>query len=235
MNAQSNQRDLEREVRDLDRQESKTTSEKARAKIAGKMDDPAVKVLAKQLVQIRQQRLNYKAPHLAYGMHATVTASQMYMQAIDPVTESMQAVNKHMDIKKMTKPWWISNAKTKAAVKEEMMDDMLTDAFDNDDLRKKRIKLRRRSHGTGCGNGRIKWWDWRHRAASVEEIDGRRARSTERCPARFERAIGCLVVFTMLLACSEPIYKQSDTRRSSTTHACLELLVYTCATRIREQ
>ncbi len=45
-----------------------------------------------------------KAQLGAMGMHATVTASQMTAaQAIGSVTESMQAVNKHMDMKKMIK------------------------------------------------------------------------------------------------------------------------------------
>jgi charged multivesicular body protein 2B len=140
MNIQSGQRDMEREVRDLDRQEKQTTAElKQRAKIAGKMDDPAVKALAKQLVQIRQQRSKLqgaKAQLGAMGMHATVTASQMSAaQAIGSVTKSMQAVNKHMDIKKVTKNMAeFQRENERAAVKEEMMDDMLTDAFDNDEI-----------------------------------------------------------------------------------------------------
>jgi charged multivesicular body protein 2B len=140
MNVQSGQRDMEREVRDLDRQEKQTTAElKARAKIAGKMDDPAVKALAKQLVQIRQQRSKLqgaKAQLGAMGMHATVTASQMAAaQAIGSVTTSMQAVNKHMNIQKMTKTMVdFQRENERASVKEEMMDDMLTDAFDNDEI-----------------------------------------------------------------------------------------------------
>lgn len=137
---QSGQRDMEREVRDLDRQEKQTTMElKQRAKIAGNMNDPAVKALAKQLVQIRQQRTKLqtaKAQLGAMGMHATVTASQMAAaQAIGSVTDSMQAVNKHMDIKKMSKTMVdFQRENERAQVKEEMMDDMLTDAFDNDEI-----------------------------------------------------------------------------------------------------
>jgi division protein CdvB (Snf7/Vps24/ESCRT-III family) len=138
--SQSNQRDLEREIRDLDRQEKQTTVElKARAKVAGSMNDPAVKALAKQLVQVRQQRgklQGAKAQLGAMGMHATVTASQMAAaSAIGSVTGSMQAANKHMNIQKMTGIMAdFQRENERAAVKEEMMDDILTDAFDNDEI-----------------------------------------------------------------------------------------------------
>lgn len=135
---QTNQRELEREVRELDRQEKQITMElKQRAKQASNASDSTLKTLAKQLVQVRQQRAKIqttKAQVGAMGMHATVTASQIAaVTAVGAVTDSMKVANKHMDVKKTTKIMAeFQRENERAQVKEEMMDDVLMDAFDSE-------------------------------------------------------------------------------------------------------
>lgn len=68
------------------------------------------------------------------GMHATVTASQIAaVSAIGSVTESMKTANAQMDMKQTTKIMTdFARENEKLAVKEEMMDDVLMDAFDSE-------------------------------------------------------------------------------------------------------
>ena len=134
----SNQRGLDREIRELDRQEKQITMElKQRAKATNSSSDTALKALAKQLVQVRQQRAKIqstKAQVGAMGMHATTAASQMVAAtAMGSVAETMKTANKAMDIKATTKIMTeFQRENERMAVKEEMMDDMLTDAFDTE-------------------------------------------------------------------------------------------------------
>lgn len=144
---QSNQRDLEREIRELDRQEKQITLElKQRAKTASSANDNTLKALAKQLVQVRQQRSKLhtaKAQVGAMGMHATVAASQIAaVSAVGSITEAMKVANKQMDIKKTTKimaEFQRENERTQ--VKEEMMDDVLMDAFDTEGMEEEADQL----------------------------------------------------------------------------------------------
>lgn len=135
---QSNQRELDREMRELDRQEQQITMElKQRAKVASSNNDTTLKTLAKQLVQVRQQRTKLqgtKAQLGAMGMHATVTASQIAaVSAIGSVTDSMKVANKQMDMKETMKIMSQFQAENeRLVVKEEMMDDALTAAFDDE-------------------------------------------------------------------------------------------------------
>ena len=125
-------------MRELDRQEKQITAElKQRAKQATDPSDATLKALAKQLVQVRQQRAKLqtaKAQVGAMGMHATVTASQIAaVTAVGAVTDSMKVANKHMDVKKTTKIMAeFQRENERAQVKEEMMDDVLMDAFDSE-------------------------------------------------------------------------------------------------------
>lgn len=138
LSLQSNQRDLDREIRELDRQEKQITAElKQRAKQASSTSDPTLKTLAKQLVQVKQQRsklLGAKAQVGAMGMHATVTASQIAaVSAIGSVTDAMKTANAQMDMKQTTKILTdFQKENERLAVKEEMMDDVLMDAFDSE-------------------------------------------------------------------------------------------------------
>ena len=129
---------MDREMRELDRQEKQITMElKQRAKAANSSSDPTLKTLAKQLVQVRQQRTKLhsaKAQIGAMGMHAQVTASQVAaVQAIGSVTESMKTANKQMDMKQTMKIMTdFQKENERLTVKEEMMDDVLMDAFDTE-------------------------------------------------------------------------------------------------------
>jgi division protein CdvB (Snf7/Vps24/ESCRT-III family) len=131
---------MEREIRELDRQEKQVVTElKQRAKVTSSSNDPTLKALAKQLVQIRQQRAKLqgtKAQIGAMGMHATVTASQIAAaQAIGSVANTMKTANQAMDVKKTTKIMTeFQRENERAEVKAEMMDDMLASAFDGDEI-----------------------------------------------------------------------------------------------------
>jgi len=135
---QSNQRDLDREIRELERQEKQTILElKSRAKTAANSNDVALKTLAKQLISIREQRSKLqstKAQLGAMGMHATVQASQIAaVAAIGSVTQGMAQANAAMDIKQTTKIMaQFQRENEKMTVKEEMMDDVLADIFDSE-------------------------------------------------------------------------------------------------------
>ena len=137
---QSGQRDLDREIRELDRQEQQVKQElKQRAKKASSQNDPTLKVLAKQLVQVRQQRdklFTARSQVGAMGMHATTMASQVAaVSAIGTVTGSLKVANSQMDMKetmKIMNQFQMENEKM--AAKEELMDDVLADAFDTDEI-----------------------------------------------------------------------------------------------------
>ena len=130
---------MDREIRELDRQEKQLILElKQRAKTASSTDDPTLKALSKQLVQVRTQRnkmISTKAQLGAMGMHATVMASQIgATAALSSVTDSMKTANKVMDIKATTKIMSeFQRENERMNVKGDMMDDMLAAAFDNDE------------------------------------------------------------------------------------------------------
>lgn len=138
----SSQRDMDREIRELDKQEKQVTLElKQRAKTPGvnPTKDSALKALAKQLVAVRQQREKLYAAkaHIgAVGMHASSMASQVAAaSAIGSVTTAMSAANKAVDTKEMTKIMgeFMKQNET-LTVKEETMNDALIDAFDNEEM-----------------------------------------------------------------------------------------------------
>jgi charged multivesicular body protein 2B len=131
---------MEREIRELDRQEKQVTGElKARAKVVSGSKDSALNALAKQLVQVRKQREKLQAAkaHIgAVGMHATAMASQVAAaSALGSVTNAMSVANSAMDVKETMKIMNEFNRENeKLAVKQEMMDEALMDAFDNEDV-----------------------------------------------------------------------------------------------------
>ena len=91
---------MDREIRDLDRQEKQVTMElKQRAKAAGvnPTKDSALKALAKQLVNIRTQRaklVEARAHIGAVGMHASSMASQVAAaSAIGSVSNAMSVAD----------------------------------------------------------------------------------------------------------------------------------------------
>jgi charged multivesicular body protein 2B len=132
---------MEREIRELDKQEKQVTMElKQRAKTVGAGGkDTALNALAKQLVQVRQQRVKLqttKAHIGAVGMHATSMASQVAAaSALGSVTEAMGVANSAMDVKATMKIMnEFSKENERLTVKQEMMDEALMDAFDNDEV-----------------------------------------------------------------------------------------------------
>lgn len=136
----SNQRDLDREIRELDRQEQQIKAElKQRAKKVTSQNDTTLKVLAKQLVQVRQQRdklFTARSQVGAMGMHATTMASQVAaVSALGSVTDTLKVANSQMDMKETMKvmaQFQLENEKIQA--KEELMDDALADAFDTEEV-----------------------------------------------------------------------------------------------------
>ncbi|KAL3942937.1 MAG: hypothetical protein SGBAC_002965 [Bacillariaceae sp.] len=134
------QREMDREMRELDRQEKQITMElKQRAKSVNSAKDPALAALAKQLVQVRKQKeklIGAKAHIGAVGMHATSMASQVAAaQVLGNVTSAMQTANKAMNVQETTKMMQEFQRETeRMEVKQEMMDEALIDAFDNDEV-----------------------------------------------------------------------------------------------------
>jgi len=119
---------------------------KQRAKAASSASDTTLKTLAKQLVQVRQQRAKIqgaKAQLGAMGMHATVTASQIAAaSAIGSVTEGMKTANKAMDARATAKIMTdFQRENERMQVKEEMMDDVLMDVFDSDGVEEEADQL----------------------------------------------------------------------------------------------
>eukprot|EP00554_Chaetoceros_debilis_P003876 CAMPEP_0194095358 /NCGR_PEP_ID=MMETSP0149-20130528/56785_1 /TAXON_ID=122233 /ORGANISM="Chaetoceros debilis, Strain MM31A-1" /LENGTH=226 /DNA_ID=CAMNT_0038781299 /DNA_START=292 /DNA_END=972 /DNA_ORIENTATION=+ len=136
------QREMEREVRELEREEKKILTEiKQRAKQPGVkgMHDPALKSMAKNLVQVRNQKdklYSSKAQLSSIGMTATSMATQVAATAaIGSVSTAMGKANQAIDTKEMNKIMADFTRQNEVMeVRQEMMDDALTDAFDNEDL-----------------------------------------------------------------------------------------------------
>jgi hypothetical protein len=140
----SNQRQMERDIRDLERQEKLAVQQiKQRAKTPGVVglpqNDPAIKAQARQLVQIRNQKAKLfetKAHLSSVGMQATAMASQVSMaMAIENVTQAISVANEVVDAKKVGKTMAeFTKENEKAKMKEELMNDALADAFDDSDV-----------------------------------------------------------------------------------------------------
>lgn len=138
----SSQREMEREIRELEREEKKILTQiKQRAKQPGVkgMNDSALKSMAKNLVQIRNQKdkmYSSKAHLSSVGMQATSMATQVAAtSAIGDVTGAMVKVNQAIDAKEMTKIMTDFQRQNEVMeVRQELMDDALTDAFDADEI-----------------------------------------------------------------------------------------------------
>ena len=138
----SSQRDMEREIRELEREEKKILQQiKQRAKQPGVkgMNDSALKSMAKNLVQIRNQKdklYGTKANLSSIGMQATSMATQVAATAaIGNVSGAMANINNAIDAKAMHKIMADFQRQNEVMeVRQELMDDALTDAFDADEL-----------------------------------------------------------------------------------------------------
>jgi len=137
----SAQRGMDREIRELDRQEKTVLMDiKKRAKIAGvSKSDSALRALSKQLVQVRQskdQLQNSKSQIGSLSLKATAMASQVAAAtAVGNVTSAMGAANNAINIGKMTKEMaeFMKQNET-MDLKEELFNDALADAFDGEDV-----------------------------------------------------------------------------------------------------
>jgi hypothetical protein len=142
LTVRSNQRQMDRDIRDLDRQEKLLLQQiKARAKTAGvdPQKDSGLRAQARELVQLRKQReklYETKAHLSSVGMQATAMASQVCMvTAMGNVSEALSAANGVMDAKKLGKTMAeFARQNETAQMKEEMMNDALAAAFDDDEL-----------------------------------------------------------------------------------------------------
>mmetsp|Transcript_27420 Transcript_27420/g.46587 ORF Transcript_27420/g.46587 Transcript_27420/m.46587 type:complete len:230 (+) Transcript_27420:119-808(+) len=138
----TNQRQMDRDIRDLDRQEKLLLQEiKQRAKSPGvnPATDKGLKSQAKQLVTIRKQKeklYETKAQLNSVGMQASAMATQASaITAVGAVTEALGNANKVMDATKMNKTLMEFQRQNEMAnMKEEMMNDALADAFDESDV-----------------------------------------------------------------------------------------------------
>mmetsp|Transcript_24170 Transcript_24170/g.27859 ORF Transcript_24170/g.27859 Transcript_24170/m.27859 type:complete len:225 (-) Transcript_24170:132-806(-) len=133
------QRDIDREMRDLDRSETQLLAEiKQRAKAPGMShSDNTLKILAKQLVGVRQQKekmLGAKVQLGAMAMKTNIMATQIgAAAAVGNVTGAMASMNNAIDTKEMAKIMNEFQIQTeKMSMKEELMDDALIDAFDSE-------------------------------------------------------------------------------------------------------
>jgi len=138
----TNQRQMDRDLRDIDRQEKMLLQQiKARARTPGvnPQTDTALKAQAKQLVQMRKQKeklFETKAQLSSVGMQATAMGAQVSMvSAMGNVTSALAGANGVMDAKKMSQTMAeFSRQNETAKVKEELMNDALADAFDESDV-----------------------------------------------------------------------------------------------------
>jgi division protein CdvB (Snf7/Vps24/ESCRT-III family) len=101
------------------------------------MNDPALKSMAKNLVQVRNQRdkLYGTKAHLgAVGMQASAMASQVAASsAVGSVSGAMKTANDAVNAKEMSKIMAEFTRQNEVMeVRQEMMDDALTDVFDAD-------------------------------------------------------------------------------------------------------
>ena len=144
----SNQREMDRTLRDLDRQERQTLAEiKSRAKVGNVgTKDPVLKNLAKQLLQIRAARektMTAKTQLGAVGMSSSLMASQVVVaSSIETVSSTMKTANEAMDIKQLNQTMTEFARETeRMQIKEELLDDMLADAFDTDEIEEEADEL----------------------------------------------------------------------------------------------
>lgn len=138
----SNQRQIDRDIRDLTKQEQLLLAEiKARAKAPGvnPQTDKGLKSQARQLVQIRKQKeklYETKATLNSIGMQATAMATQVSAAtAVGSVTSALSSANAAMDAKTLGMTMAEFQRQTETAkLKEEMMNDALADAFEDSDV-----------------------------------------------------------------------------------------------------
>ena len=134
----SSQRDLDRELRDLDRREQQIIADlKKEAKLG--RSEKAVKLLAKNLVQLRAQRERVLGAKVQVGSVATqasaMAASVAVADSVGAAGKAMGAMNKTMAKANVGLSIAQFQRETERMnMTEEMMGDMLSDAFDTDEI-----------------------------------------------------------------------------------------------------
>eukprot|EP00039_Didymoeca_costata_P023617 m.7696 g.7696 ORF g.7696 m.7696 type:complete len:211 (-) comp3757_c0_seq1:182-814(-) len=129
-------RQLDREYRDLERQEQKLEAEiKACAK---KNDKKSATILAKQLIRMRQQKerlLVSKAQLKGVELSATTMGAQVAVAgAMKTASSAMGQMNQQLDLPKLQQTMGqFERESTKMEMSQEMMDDTLDAMFDEDD------------------------------------------------------------------------------------------------------
>ncbi len=134
----SSQRDIDKEIRDLDKTEKQLLLDiKTRAKVASGNDDRVLRTLASQLVTVRSQRekmISAKSHVGSMGLKAQAMKTQVAMAgAMKNVGGAMAAANKAIDMTAINKTMSeFQKASMTMDIQEELMDDALCDAFDGD-------------------------------------------------------------------------------------------------------
>ena len=130
------QREIERDVGGLDREEAKLKQQIRDAAKRGSNGE--VKILAKQMVRLRAQKermLNMRAQLGSVKTSAvTMGATATTATTLGKATATIKAVNKQMDpVKTQTAAREMQRQMAVAAVTEETIDDALDQAFDDDE------------------------------------------------------------------------------------------------------
>uniref|UniRef100_A0A7S1BMU4 Uncharacterized protein n=1 Tax=Corethron hystrix TaxID=216773 RepID=A0A7S1BMU4_9STRA len=137
----SAQRGIDRELRELERQERTLLADiKKRAKTGGiTKNDSALKALSKQLVHTRGQKDRLQESKSQIGsmaLKATAMSSQVAAaQAVGKVTQAMGNANQAVDIKKLSAQMGeFMRQNEMMDLKEDLFNDALADAFDGDEV-----------------------------------------------------------------------------------------------------
>lgn len=130
------QRELERERRALERDEKKLMAEIKRAAKRDGGDSKNVKILAKQLMQLRASRDRLIATGANLGAiknQATVMGTQASMaKALGSAAGAMKTANTQMDMGRIQQTLrTFAQESARMEMSQEMMEDALGDAFDN--------------------------------------------------------------------------------------------------------
>ncbi|PRP77109.1 SNF7 family protein [Planoprotostelium fungivorum] len=133
----SNQRDLDREINVLNREEAKIVLEIK--KLAKTNQNASAKVMAKELIRVRQQKeklMIMKSKLSAVSTKTTTMAATATMaQSMGTATKAMTSMNSAMPADKLNHTMMeFARQNDIAETKQEMMDDMLDDDVDEEEV-----------------------------------------------------------------------------------------------------
>ena len=131
------QRELDRELRDIDRREAQLIAEIKKEARNGR--DTTVRILAKNLVQLRSSRERLLTARGTVGSMATqasaMVASITVADTLQNTSKVMYKMNKSVEKSALSIEQYQREAE-RMNMTEEAMGDMLSDAFDTDELDK---------------------------------------------------------------------------------------------------